>query len=214
MARSPTARRTTAVPVASVVTHTALPAATPATRRPCALAEPAAPAPWAAAKMAAHEAMVAGIRGRGPERGEKGSGRAGDVSLHLLRAPHPDRAPQRPGAEPQQHRRAHQAAGQSQGGHSQERGRPGRPQGGVEPVDDGDAGADGQADGPAAAERRADEEERHRPELEGDEEAQAEAHDGGVHRQSGSLGGGRRLFASCVLARTMRNANGMPQKMP
>ena len=98
IARGPTARRATAVPLASKVTHVRLPSATPATSSAAPAELSAAPATLAAAKIAAHEAIVDGFEAvpasavRNARRGVATSASASPPwrtrnALHSVRAP-------------------------------------------------------------------------------------------------------------------------------
>ena len=82
--------------------------------------------------------------------------------MDLAAVPHAERAVERARAERDEHGGADQAEGEPDGIDGQQGRRAGRARGGVEGVDERDAGADGQPHAPAAAQGRAHKEQRHR----------------------------------------------------
>ncbi len=124
------------------------------------------------------------IRRRPRERGQEGPPWTGDLDVELGAAAHAKGAPERAHAEHDEHGRADDAEHDAERADGEQRHGARGAERRVDAVDHGDPGADRQAHRPAAPQRRADEEERHRPELDGDDEAQTEANEDGMHAQN------------------------------
>ena len=152
----------------------------------------AAPAVEAAVKIAAHDAIVSGFDAVAPSAVANARRGVADLGLHLAAEPHAERAHQRADAEVDQHRRADQPERHPQRLDLQQPGRAGRPGRGVQRVDHRHARADRQPDPRAAAQRRPDREQRQRPELRGDEEAESEADHELAHGGDGTCCGAAR----------------------
>ena len=182
--RGPKRLRTSATSADSAVKAVSVPHPTPASSS--ATPAPDSPAPpsdavEAAAKIAAQVAIVSGFEAVAASEVAKARPGEADLLLGLAAEPHPERGPQRARPDHGEHDGAERAERHAQRVDLEQAGRARQAEAGVEQVDDRGAGADRDAGPERAAQHRAHAQQRHRPGLGPDEQAEAEAHQGCAH---------------------------------
>ena len=115
------------------------------------------------------------VGGGGGQRRDEGAPWLRHLLVGLAAQAHPERGPQRAQADPGEHRRADQPDGDAQRVDRQQPPGPERAERGVGRVDHGGACADRQPARGRAAQRRADQQQRDRPDRRRDGEAETEA---------------------------------------